>query len=481
MTDPRAKGRKPKSVVRSKAFAKADRFENASTAADPAKLAKSDRFARPDRPASAEKAPKSNKPPKVAPVKAEKGAPVAASKVDQSPVGGSQREAKKAPAAATALPAAKLAAVDRALKADKVPKAGSVPAAAKAPKADTLPETAKAPKTDRSPKADKSPKPYKSAKAIQSLESGEAALAESPPKPAEPVGPFRSGFVAVVGRPNVGKSTLVNKLVGQKVAITSDRPQTTRHQIRGVVTRPNSQMVFVDTPGIHKPLHLLGEQLVKSAIEALDSVELRVFMVDCQVPAGKGDQFIAELLKKSQKPTVLVLNKADRVQAIPERIFAGYKALGDFVAVVPLSARTGRNVKGLLEEITALLPEGPRYYDEDIPTDQTLRQIAGELIREQLMRQLGEELPHSIAVMVESFDESKTPVHIGATIYVERKSQKGIVIGEGGARLKAVGVAARTHIESQLGAKVYLELWVKVLENWRKDRADLKRLGYVVD
>jgi GTP-binding protein Era len=434
MSEAKGKVRKPKSVVRSKAFAKTDMFENEGNSPVAAKLAKSDRFAKPDRPASAQPRAKAAKPAK---------------------------------AAAPKLPAvAKVAATQPEKAAGPVAKAAKVPTAQKGTKA---------------PKADKAPKPYKSAKATQAALELEAANPEAPPKAAEPAGPFHSGFVAVVGRPNVGKSTLVNKLVGQKVAITSDRPQTTRHQIRGVVTKPNAQMVFVDTPGIHKPLHLLGEQLVKSAIEALDSVELRVFMVDCQVPAGKGDQFIADLLKKSQKPTVLVLNKADRVQAIPERIFAGYKALGDFVAVVPLSARTGRNMKGLLEEIIALLPEGPRYYDEDVPTDQTLRQIAGELIREQLMRQLGEELPHSIAVSVESFDESKSPVHIGATIYVERKSQKGIVIGDGGARLKAVGTAAREQIESQLGGKVYLELWVKVLENWRKDRADLKRLGYVVD
>jgi GTP-binding protein Era len=293
---------------------------------------------------------------------------------------------------------------------------------------------------------------------------------------------FHSGFVSIVGRPNVGKSTLVNKLVGQKVAITSDKPQTTRHKIHAVVTRPDAQIVFVDTPGIHKPLHLLGEQIVKAAVDTLGDVDIRVLLVDCQEVAGKGDQFIAELLKKSPgKPTILVLNKADRVKQIPERIFQSYKQLYDFDAVVPVSARTGRNLKMLIEHIAARLPEGPRYYEEDVPTDQTLRTLAGELIREQILRQTSEEIPHAVAVQVEQFDESRKPVFIAANVFVERDSQKGIIIGDGGARLKAIGQAAREQIEKQVGEKVYLELWVKVLKNWRKDRADLKRLGYVVD
>jgi GTP-binding protein Era len=292
---------------------------------------------------------------------------------------------------------------------------------------------------------------------------------------------FHSGFAAIVGRPNVGKSTLVNKLVGQKIAITSDKPQTTRHRIHAIVTRPDAQIVFVDTPGIHKPHHLLGEQIVKTATDALSEVDVRILLVDCQEVAGAGDKFIADLLKGSSKPTVLVLNKADRVKQIPERIFQSYKALYDFDAVVPVSARTGRNLKMLLEHIAARLPEGPKYYDEDVPTDQTLRTLAGELIREQILRQTSEEIPHAVAVQIEQFDESRKPIFISANIFVERDSQKGIIIGDGGARLKAVGQAAREQIEKQVGEKVYLELWVKVLKNWRKDRADLKRLGYVVD
>lgn len=294
--------------------------------------------------------------------------------------------------------------------------------------------------------------------------------------------PFKSGFVAIVGRPNVGKSTLLNKLVGQKVAITSDKPQTTRHAIHGVVTTPEQQIVFVDTPGIHKPHHLLGETIVKAATDVLGDVDLRVFLVDAQEVAGAGDAFIAELLKKSpDKPTLLVLNKVDRVKHVAEKVFASYRALGDFVGVVPLSARTGRNTKALFEHIALYLPEGPKYYDEEVPTDQTLRTLAGELVREQILRQTSDEIPHSVAVNIESFDESKKPIHISATIYVERDSQKGIVIGDGGARLKAIGSGARQQIESQTGEQVFLELWVKVLKNWRKDKDKLKRVGFVVD
>lgn len=305
--------------------------------------------------------------------------------------------------------------------------------------------------------------------------SKKKAQAQEPPA-------FRSGFVAIVGRPNVGKSTLLNRLVGQKVAITSDKPQTTRHAIHGVVTTPESQIVFVDTPGIHKPHHLLGEAIVKAATDVLKDVDLRVFLVDAQEVAGAGDAFIADLLKQSEgKPTLLVLNKVDRVKHVAEKVFASYRALGDFVGVVPLSARTGRNTKALFEHIALYLPEGPRYYEEDVPTDQTLRTLAGELVREQILRQTSDEIPHSVAVNIESFDESVKPVRIAATIYVERDSQKGIVIGDGGARLKAIGMGAREQIERQTGEQVFLELWVKVLKNWRKDKDKLKRVGFVVD
>ena len=292
---------------------------------------------------------------------------------------------------------------------------------------------------------------------------------------------FRAGTVAIVGRPNVGKSTLVNRLVGQKIAITSDKPQTTRHLIRGVVTTEGAQLVLVDTPGIHKPHHLLGEQIVRAAKETLSDVDVRVLVVDAQEAAGGGDAFVAGWLAECAKPTILVLNKADRVKAIPDAIFQSYKALGKFDGVVPLSARTGRNVKALVAAIAKHLPESPPLYDADVPTDQTLRTLAGELIREQVLRQTGEEIPHSVAVRIDEFDESQTPVRIAATLFVERDSQKGIVIGQGGSRLKAIGQAAREAIEKQLEAPIFLETRVKVLKNWRKDRAALKRLGYVTD
>lgn len=311
--------------------------------------------------------------------------------------------------------------------------------------------------------------------------SPEMAVSAEAVKPEGPKKPFHSGMVAIVGRPNVGKSTLLNKLVGQKVAITSDKPQTTRHAIRGVVTTDESQIVFVDTPGIHKPHHLLGESIVKSAIDTLGDVDLRIFLVDAQVVAGKGDAFIADLLTKSQKPTLLVLNKVDRVKHVEERVFASYRALGDFVGIVPLSARTGRNTKSLFAHIVEGLPEGPHYYDPDIPTDQTLRTLAGELVREQILRQTAEEIPHSVAVLIDSFDETVSPPRIAATIFVERESQKGIIIGDKGARLKAIGQEARMQIERQTGCQVYLELWVKVAKNWRREKDKLKRMGYVVD
>lgn len=338
-------------------------------------------------------------------------------------------------------------------------------------------------------------KPAKAAKpqAPQAQSAKPKPGAKPAPKPAAPKAakpkrpkrtkeqPFRSGFASIVGRPNVGKSTLVNKLVGQKVAITSEKAQTTRHNIHGVVTTDEAQIVFVDTPGIHKPLHLLGEHIVKSATDTLGEVDVRVFLVDAQEPAGKGDQFIVELLKQHKKPTILVLNKVDRIKEVSEAIFQSYKSLMDFDAVVPLSARTGRNTKALLAQIAKRLPEGPHYYEEDVPTDQTLRTLAGELIREQILRQTSEEIPHSVAVYIEEFNENVSPPHIRATIYVERDSQKGIVIGDGGARLKEVGQYARKAIEEQMGEQVFLDLWVKVLKNWRKDKPALKRLGYVVD
>lgn len=292
---------------------------------------------------------------------------------------------------------------------------------------------------------------------------------------------FRSGFVALVGRPNVGKSTLLNKIVGQKVAIVSSKAQTTRHRIKGIHSEPGSQVVFVDTPGIHKPLHLLGEQLVKTAVDTLADVDLILFLVDARTTAGRGDKYVADLLSKVKKPVLLVLNKVDSLAVDPE-VLASYEALGEHVSVRVISALYGKGVPNLLKEIVERMPEGSPFYGEDEVTDQSERDLAGELVREAVLRQTEEEVPHSVAVRVDEFKERETgKTFIQATIFVERDSQKGILIGEKGQKLKEIGAAARQSIEKALDRSVYLELWVKVMPNWRKQAKSLKQLGYVVD
>lgn len=292
---------------------------------------------------------------------------------------------------------------------------------------------------------------------------------------------FRSGFVALVGRPNVGKSTLLNKLVGQKIAIVSSKAQTTRHRIRGVLSREDAQIVFLDTPGIHKPLHLLGEQLVKSAVDTLSEVDLIMFLVDGRTTAGRGDRYVSELIKQVNKPVLLVMNKLDSGKADPE-VEASYRGLGDFVGVHAISALYGKGVEQLVRDLVTRMPEGPAFYDPEEITDQTVRTLAGELIREQVLRLTAEEVPHSVAVRVDQFEERDAgPTYIHATIFVERESQKGILIGHKGEMLKNIGTQAREAIAKMLDGKVYLELHVKVLPNWRKEAAALKRLGYIVD
>lgn len=292
---------------------------------------------------------------------------------------------------------------------------------------------------------------------------------------------FRSGFVALVGRPNVGKSTLLNKIVGQKVAIVSSKAQTTRHRIKGIHSEPGAQVVFVDTPGIHKPLHLLGEQLVKTAVDTLQEVDLVLFLVDARTTAGRGDKYVADLLAKVKKPILLVLNKVDSLAVEPE-VLASYEALGEHVSVRVISALYGKGVPQLLKDIVERMPEGSPFYGEDEVTDQSERDLAGELVREAVLRQTEEEVPHSVAVRVDEFKERDTgKTFIQATIFVERDSQKGILIGEKGQKLKEIGAAARQSIEKSLDRSVYLELWVKVLPNWRKQAKNLKQLGYVVD
>jgi len=289
---------------------------------------------------------------------------------------------------------------------------------------------------------------------------------------------FRSGFVSVIGRPNAGKSTLLNQLLGQKVLIMSDKPQTTRNKIQCILTEERGQIVFLDTPGIHKPKHKLGEYMMHSARESLREVDLILYMVDTAAEYGSGEEYIVDMVRQSKIPCVLVLNKADllsREELLPKIRF--YADLG-FDTIVPISAKTGDNTEELLNVIFSMLEEGPHYYPDDEVTDQPERFIMGELIREKVLQLTREEIPHSVAVVVEEVAEKKTLVKVRAMIIVERDSQKGIIIGQGGKQLKEIGSLARKDIESLLGSPVFLELWVKVKKDWRNRADSLRQFGY---
>jgi GTP-binding protein Era len=291
---------------------------------------------------------------------------------------------------------------------------------------------------------------------------------------------FKSGFVAIVGRPNVGKSTLMNQMIGQKIAIMSDKPQTTRNKIHGVYTTEEMQIVFLDTPGIHKPLSKLGDFMVKAAQSALEEVEAVLFLTDVTEELGGGDRFIMERLKNVDTPVFLILNKIDKVH--PEAllpIIEKYRKLHDFAEIVPVSALQGNNVNTLLEQVAKYLPEGPMFYPADQVTDHPEQFVCAELIREKILMKTREEIPHSIAVEIESMGlGGNGVVNIGAIIYVERDSQKGIIIGKSGALLKEIGQLARFDIERLLGSKIFLELWVKVKKDWRNRESVLKSLGF---
>jgi GTP-binding protein Era len=300
---------------------------------------------------------------------------------------------------------------------------------------------------------------------------------------------FRSGFVTLVGRPNVGKSTLLNQLVGSKVAIVSDRPQTTRTAIRGVRTTPDDQIVFVDTPGIHKPRTPLGERTNQRAVATLGEVDVVCLLVEANAPIGAGDRFVAGLVQQVPTPKVLVVNKIDRAgkPAIAEHLAVAARDLGDFDAYVPLSARTGDGIPALLGEIEGRLPDGPRYYPEGTVTDQPETFVAAELVREKLLAVARDELPHSITVAVEELEDLEPTaaddpddgiLRLRADISVERDSQRGIVIGRGGRVLKDAGTAARQELEALLGVRVYLETRVRVERDWQRRAHALDRLGY---
>ncbi len=293
------------------------------------------------------------------------------------------------------------------------------------------------------------------------------------------MGNYKSGFVAVIGRPNVGKSTLINKIVGQKVAITSDKPQTTRSRIQCILTLDTAQIIFLDTPGIHKPKFKLGEYMLKAAEGTLKEVDAIFWVTDATEKFGGGEKYILERLSATPKPVILVVNKTDLVErekVLP--IIAEYSARRDFAAVVPISAAVGTNVDALIAEAVKLLPEGVQYYPADMVTDQPERLIIAELIREKILLSTQDEVPHSIAVDLEELTERDNgTIFIRATIYVERDSQKGILIGKGGAMLKGVGAAARPEIEMLLGANVFLDLWVKVKRDWRNSIGALQSFG----
>lgn len=290
---------------------------------------------------------------------------------------------------------------------------------------------------------------------------------------------FRSGFVSVIGRPNAGKSTLLNQLLGQKVLIMSDKPQTTRNKIQCILTEERGQVIFLDTPGIHKPKHKLGEFMVDSAIESLREVDLVLYMVDASAEFGSGEEYIINAIKQVKTPCILVLNKIDLLKKEQVlKLIHDYSKLADFLAIIPISAKTGENKDELLKVIFSQIPEGPMYYPEDEVTDQPERFIMAELVREKVLQLTRDEVPHSIAVVVESVEEKKTLVKVRALIIVERDSQKGIIIGQGGKQLKEIGRLARQDIETLLGSKVFLELWVKVKKDWRNRIDNLRELGY---
>ena len=311
----------------------------------------------------------------------------------------------------------------------------------------------------------------------------ELKLEDLPPESKLQIDPktYKSGFVAVIGRPNVGKSTLINSLIGQKIAIMSDKPQTTRTRIMCVLTQQDAQMVFLDTPGIHKPKHKLGEYMVRAAEGTLKEVDAIIFVVDATEKFGPGEQYILERLQATERPVILAINKLDlledKEQLLP--IITGYNGRYNFAATVPSSAKEENNLDGLLAEIKKHLPKGPQYYPEDMVTDQPERLIVAELIREKALLQTREEIPHAIAVDIEEMKpRDNGDMYVRATIYVERDSQKGIVIGKRGALLKEIGAQARADIQMLLGCKVFLDLWVKVKKDWRNRDNILKDFGF---
>ncbi|MDC6326803.1 GTPase Era [Staphylococcus auricularis] len=294
---------------------------------------------------------------------------------------------------------------------------------------------------------------------------------------------YKSGFVSIIGRPNVGKSTFVNRVIGHKIAIMSDKAQTTRNKIQGVMTQDDAQIIFLDTPGIHKPKHKLGDYMMRVAKNTLSEIDAIMFMVNVNEEIGRGDEYIMDMLKDVKTPVFLVLNKIDLVH--PDELMPRieqYQSYMSFTEMVPMSALEGHNVDHFIEVLKSFLPEGPQYYPEDQVSDHPEQFVVSELIREKILHLTSEEIPHAIGVNVDRMiKKDEDHVRIEATIYVERDSQKGIVIGKGGKKLKEVGKRARHDIENLLGSKVYLELWVKVQKDWRNKVNFIRQMGYIED
>src|SRR5438270_1289884 len=296
---------------------------------------------------------------------------------------------------------------------------------------------------------------------------------------------FRSGFVSIIGRPNAGKSTLLNALVGEKVAIVTHKPQTTRHRIQGFVNvkggsgRPPGQIVFIDTPGVHKPDSPLGSRMMREVNSALEERDLVLLIADVTQPFGKGDQFVLDLLKHVTSPVILLLNKIDSVEK-PKllEIIDRYSKLRDFAEIIPISASRRKGLEELVDQVIKRLPDGPRYFEKDQITDQPERVLAAEMIRERVLIATGQEVPYAVAVKIERFEEDDKLTRVAAAIYCEREGQKAILIGKSGAMLKRIGTSARKQIERLLGKQVFLELFVKVRENWRNSEAALDDLDW---
>lgn len=294
---------------------------------------------------------------------------------------------------------------------------------------------------------------------------------------------MKCGFVTIIGRPNVGKSTLLNQILGQKIVITTDKAQTTRKRIKGILTEPEGQVIFVDTPGIHRPLNKLGEFLMDEAKFAVPDADLILFLVDGSEPAGKGDKWIVEnLLKDNKTPIILVMNKVDKVknqQKIEENLISYKLMFNENVPIIRISAKTGRNKDTLLSNIFKKLPEGEKLYPDDVVTEETMRSVTEEIIREKILLNTQDEIPHSVAITIDKYEEKEDIDRIYATIYCEQKSQKGILIGKGGSLLKKIGTEARLELEEITEKKVFLALEVKVEKDWRKKDKLLKNFGYV--